>query len=100
MDLIIIVILMFIVVLIFKRVDNLVYFITIVDIFFRMIAFINSYIPIKEINNFLGQIPESIPAIINHYTGGIISDILMWGLVICYGMFESYAIRSLLKRNK
>jgi len=99
MDVVFIVVLLFVILLIFKSVDTMAYVVALTDIFFRIIAFINSYIPVKEINKFLNQIPSSIPAIINKYTGGIISDILMWALVICYAMFEVYVIRVLWKKR-
>ncbi len=100
MDLVFIVVLLFVILIIFKRIDNMAYVIAIIDIFLRIVAFINSYIPSKEINNFLDQLPRSVPAIINKYVGGTISDILMWALVICYGMFEVYAIRGLWKKRR
>lgn len=99
MDLITIIVFLFIIYLISKRVTSLLYFIAVIDIFFRIVAFINSYIPFREINNILYNIPASIPAIINKYSSGIISDILMWALVACYVMFESYIIQALFRRK-
>jgi hypothetical protein len=100
MDLVIIVVLLVLVVLISRRFTNLIYFIAIIDIFLRIIDFINCSIPVKEINNILSNIPISIPDVIYKYSSGFIANFLIWGLVACYIIFEYYVIKTLFKRKR
>lgn len=101
MHLIIILILLAIVIAIFRRVDAFVFFVAIVDIFLRIIAFIQTQVPDPEVASILNRyFPDNIPAIVYPYTdGGIIYTVFMWIFVIIYIIFEYYIIRSFLKRR-
>jgi len=87
-------------VLIFKRVSSFVYFIAIVDIFLRIIAFLASYVPIVEVRNFFANyFPNSVSGIISTYSSGIFETVLLWLLVINYIVFEFYIIRTFFKKK-
>lgn len=95
MDLVIIVILLAIVVFWFKTFSSFIYFIAITDIFFRIMTFIKIHIGIEEVASFIARyIPESILAILNTYSSGILNTILVWGYLICYIIFEIYIIKT------
>lgn len=87
-------------VLIFKKFSNIVYYIGIVDIFLRVLAFIASNIPIKEISNFIyTYFPSSISNIIDMYSNGIFNTILMWALCVLYIFLDIYLIRIFWKKK-
>lgn len=100
MDLVILLILVGIVVLIFKKFSSFIYFLAIVDIFLRIMTFIKLQISNYEIYNFLNKyIPTSIPGILNSYSTGILNTILIWLYVIAMIIFESYIIRTFFKKK-
>ncbi len=102
MDLLILVILLLIVILFFKRFSNVVYFIGIVDIFFRLFHIMKANIEIKEVVEFLNklQIPTSIPGLLAEYSTGILYTILVWGYIIIMWIFLSYVTKTFIKRKK
>jgi len=95
MDLVIIVILLAIVVFWFKTFNSFIYFMALTDIFFRIMTFIKLNIGVKAIADFIGKyIPESILAVLNNYSSGILNIILVWCYLICYIIFEIYIIKT------
>lgn len=95
MDLLIIVLIVLIIVCWFRKFSSFIYALAIIDIFLRILSFIAGNIGIKQISDFIhSYFPSSIPSVINSYSSGILNTILLWGFVICYGIFEFYIIRT------
>lgn len=95
MDLLIIVVLIVIAVCWFRKFSSFIYALAIIDIFLRLLTFIRSNLGIPVISEFIAKyFPASIPTVINTYSTGILNIILIWGFVICIGIFEFYIIRT------
>ena len=93
MDLVLIILVIAIIVvgIFFKDFKSVIYFIGIVDIFFRLLHKIASLINVKDLNDFLeNYIPSSIEAVINNYSSGILNTVLIWLLVLLYIYFLWY----------
>lgn len=100
MQLIILLILLAIVIMIFRRFDSFVFAMAIIDIFLRIVAFIQTQVPDPEIASILERyFPDSVPAIVGIYASGIVFTIFMWIYVALYIAFEYYIIRSFIKRR-
>lgn len=100
MQLIIILILLAIVIAVFRRFDAFIFFIAIVDIFLRIMAFFQTQVPDPEVASILARyFPASIPRLIGSYTSGIIYTVFIWLYVIVYIIFEYYIIRSFFRRR-
>ena len=98
MDIVIIFIILLIVALVFKRLDNTIIFFGLIDIFLRILNFIGNN-TIKELNTFINKyFPESIPAIIRGYSSGTLELVLIWAYVILMCLFLCYVFRMLLHR--
>ncbi|MBQ9181107.1 MAG: hypothetical protein IJ134_00475 [Bacilli bacterium] len=100
MDLLIIVIFILIIVCWFRKFSSFIYALAIIDIFLRIISFVAHNIGVKEISSFLIKyVPKSIPSVIDAYSSGILNSILLWGFVICYGIFEFYIIKTFIHKR-
>lgn len=100
MDLVILVILIGIVVFFFKQFSSFVYFMAIIDLFFRLFHMIATNLKIIEFTNFVNKyIPVSIPGVINNYSTGILNTLLIWGYIILMFIFEFYIIRTFLRKK-
>lgn len=97
---VIIIVILALAVMIFKKFSNVVYYIGIVDIFLRVLSFIAANIPVKEISNFIyTYFPSSVPSIINMYSSGIFNTILMWVLCVLYIFLDIYLIKIFWKKK-
>lgn len=84
----------------FRKLDSSVYFIASVDILFRILTFIKNNLGIEELSkNISKYFPESIPGIIDKYTDGVLSDILMWVYVAMFAVFLFYTVKILWKKR-
>lgn len=84
----------------FRSLSGSVYFVASLDIFFRILTFIRDNLGVGEISSFIRTyFPESIPSIINKYTDGILSTVLMWIYVIMFAVFLFYTVRILWKKR-
>ncbi len=102
-DLIVFVVLLIIVVMFFKRFSSFVFFIAIVDIFLRILAFIKNNIGLRDISILISKyLPESVFDIINRYTANIeiLNICLKWLFVGIMCIFLSYIIKIFLKKKK
>lgn len=100
MDLVILIVLIGIVVLIFKKFSTFIYFIAIIDIFLRILTFIKLQLSNFPIYGFLNKyIPASIPGILNAYSSGILNTVLIWLYVIGMMIFEFYIIKSFFRKK-
>lgn len=85
----------------FKNFKSVVYFIGIIEIFFRLTHKIVNLLNIKEITHFINKyIPESIEQIVNNYSSGLLNTVLIWILILLISYFEFYLITNWLKRKK
>lgn len=100
MDGIIIIIILIVVGVYFRRVDKIVMGVAIIDIFLRLFNYIISNIQINGISEYVEKyLPSSMPSIIGSYTTDIIYHILMWLYVICMAIFLGYTIRYFFKKK-
>ena len=101
MDLVIFIVLALIVVILFKSFDSFVYFFALVDILLRILDFLKQLLNIPELTTFLNQnVPTSILSMINHYSTGVFNQILTWGYLICFIVFEVYLIKYFMKTKR
>ncbi len=101
MDLVIFIVLALIVVILFKSFDSFVYFFAIIDILLRILDFLKQLLNIPELTSFLNQyVPTSILSMINHYSTGVFNQILTWGYLICFIVFEVYLIKYFMKTKR
>lgn len=101
MDLVIFIVLALIVVILFKSFDSFVYFFAIIDILLRILYFLKQLLNIPELTNFLNQyVPTSILSMINHYSTGVFNQILTWGYLICFIVFEVYLVKYFMKTKR
>ena len=100
-DVIVLVFLIVLVVMFFKRFSSFVFFMAIVDILLRILTFIKNNIGLSDVSALIGKyIPASIPAIIDKYCNGIINTILQWAFVILMCIFLGYIIKIFIKKKK
>ena len=102
-DLIVLVVLIFIVVMFFKRFSSFVFFMAIVDIFLRILTFIKNNIGLPDVAALINKyIPESIISIIDKYTATIpiLNGILRWAFVIIMMIFLSYIVKIFINKKK
>ncbi len=97
---VIILVIIAIAVMIFKKFSSVVYYIGIVDIFLRVLDFIANNIPVPVVTNFINSyFPNSITHIIEMYSSGIFTTVLLWALCIIYIILLSYLIRTFWKKK-
>ena len=100
-DLIVLVILLLIVIFCFRRFSSFVYAYAIIDIFLRLLHFLETNVPVPELQNLISKyFPNSIEAIICSYTSGIFETILLWVNFGMYAIFFKYVVRKLNKKKK
>ena len=102
-DLIVLIIAFIIVIMFFKRFSSFVFFVAIVDIFLRILAFIKNNIGLEDIAQVIGKyLPENVIAIIEKYTGSIpvICIILKWCFVGLMAIFLGYIIKIFIHKKK
>ena len=101
MDIIVIIlVILAVIVMIFKKFSSFVYYVCLVDIFLRILDFLANNIPLDFLSNFLNTyFPNSINHIIEMYTSGIFTTVLMWIMVLLYGILDFYLLRTFWKKN-
>ena len=101
MDLIIILVLIILTLIWFRRFSNVVYIICIIDMFLRIISKIEVLLGIKEFSNLVNRyLPDSLLAVINSYSSGIINTILVWLYVGIYVIFLYYVVCTFFRKKK
>ena len=100
-DLIVVVVLLLIVIFCFRRFSSFVYSYAIIDIFLRLLHFIEVNVPVQELQALISKyFSNSIEAIICNYTSGIIETILLWGNAIMYAIFLGYIVKIFIHKKK
>ena len=101
MDLIILVIMVGLIIFFYKKFRNVIYFLGIVEIFFRIIHVVGDMIGVKALNDAINKfIPESILSIFAKYSSGLLYDVIVWIFVILFVIFEYYLIRGFFAKSK
>ena len=84
----------------FRRFSKMVYAVAIIDIFLRLLNYISANIPIKGFNKWVSAIfPNSIPALLDNYMGGIVLTIFTWIYVALMVVFLFYIIRAFVRKR-
>lgn len=101
-NLIIFLIIIFAIVIVFRRFSSFVYAVCAMDILYRLLHFIADNIHVKELSNIINKyIPESVVSMVSKYTGngGLLYMLLVWFMFIMYAILLFYIIRILIKRK-
>lgn len=99
--LILLVVLIIVVGIFFKDFKSVVYFLGIVEIFFRLVHKIAILLEFKGFSNFVNQyIPSSLEGIIDTYSSGILHTVLLWILILLFVYFEWYLIKYWVGKKK
>ena len=102
-DLVILIIGIILVVMFFKRFSSFIFFLAIVEITLRILAFVKNNIGLGDVSNLIGKyLPENIFEIIDNYTSSIsvLCTILKWVFVFFMTTFLVYITKIFLKRKK
>ena len=101
MDVVIVLLVIGVIVFGFKRsFSGFVYAVGASDILFRLLAFLSGRLFSGEISGFISKyFPSSIPAVIDHYTDGLLYEILIWIFVCIIIVFEFYTLRIFFKKR-
>ena len=101
MDLIVLLLLVILTLIFFRRFSNVIYIICIIDMFLRILDRLEHLIGIPEFSNLVNKyFHNSILEIINAYTTGIVNLILVWLLLVVYIIFLVYVIRTFFRKKK
>lgn len=102
-DLIVLIVGVILVIMFFKRFSSFVFFIAIVEIALRILAFIKNNIGLGDVSKLIGKyLPENVFEIIDNYTGNIptLCIVLKWVFVGIMAIFLSYIIKIFIKKKK
>lgn len=100
-DVLVLIILMVVVIMFFKRFSSFVFFMAIVDIFLRILAFVKDNIGLPDVSALIGKyFPESVSAIISKYCSGLVNTILQWAFVIIMCIFLGYIVKIFIHKKK
>ncbi len=102
-DIIVLIVALIVVIMFFKRFSSFVFFVAIVDIFLRILAFIKNNIGLRDVAAVIGKyLPESMIAIIEKYTYSIpiLCIILKWCFVLIMAIFLGYIIKIFIHKKK
>ena len=100
-DLILMIIILILVFLYFRRWSKFVYAVAMIDIFLRILAFFRDNVPVPELRTLLKKyFSSSIPDIFLRYTSGMLYTVLMWILVVIYIFFFFYILKIFLKKRR
>ena len=100
-DLILLIVLIFIVVMFFKRFSSFVFCIAVFDIFFRILTFIKQNIPLEDVSSIMDKyIPTGVLGIISKYSSGIIETILSWIYLVIMAIFWFYITKIFISKKK
>ena len=97
---VIVLVLLAVAVMIFKKPSSFVYYICSIDILLRVLSFLADNLPLKFLTDFIhAYFPRSVDNIIAMYTSGIFSIVLVWILAILYVIFDVYVLKTLWKKG-
>lgn len=100
-DLFVLIALLVFVIIYSKRFQTYIFGFAMIDLLFRILNVINSYIPIESVKSFVkNYVPSSIPNIINKYTDDTINIVLIFVYVAIMVIFLYYTIKIFIKRKR
>ena len=100
-DAIVLAVFLVIVIIYSKRFQTYIFGFGMIDVLFRILNVICSYIPLKSIRSIINTyIPESVPGVINNYCSGILEMVLTFIYVIIMMIFLFYIVKLFIKRKK
>lgn len=100
LDLIVVLIVIIFGLIKYKRFSSYVYLFCFVDMFFRILTFINNNLNLGGIESFINTyIPESLYSVIIKYTSDIVETCLVWGYIALFLIFLYYTLQLLLKKK-
>ena len=101
MDLIIILLLVILTIIFFRKFSNVVYVICIIDIFLRILSRLEIMLGVPEFSTLINKyFHSSMLDIINSYSTGIINTILVWLLLAVYVVFLFYVTQTFFRKKK
>ena len=99
--LIVLVIAIVAVALFFRDFKSVVYFLGILEIFFRIVHKLASLLKLASFTSIVNKyIPNSLESIIDMYSSGILNTVLVWLLLLLFIAFEWYLIKYWVKKKK
>ena len=100
MDLIILVIAIVLIIFFYKKLRNVIYFLGILEIFFRLTHVVADALHIDAFNQFVdGYVPSSILSILDKYSSGLLYNVFVWLFIIIFVLFEYYLIKGFFKKK-
>lgn len=100
-DLIVLLVLIAVVFIFFRKFSSIVYAIFIIDLILRAMTYIKWNINLLDIKNVIDKyLPESVPGIIGRYLKGLPYTIVMWIYIILLFIFIGYLIRTFIKKRR
>lgn len=85
----------------FRKINNVIYTICVLDILFRVITRLESVLNISEFSYYVNKyIPESIEQIINKYTSGTLNEVLIYVYIGIYVIFTILIIKGMFKKGR
>lgn len=94
MEAIVLILIIVILVLLFKRTfSSVIYATVLVDLFLRLVAFFCSQIKLVD------SLPASFNAVIYNLTNGLLETILLWIIFAVYVLFFYYTLRIFIKKK-
>lgn len=100
MDLILFLILLVVVIIFYRDIKFVAYYIGILEILFRLLHYLGDNLPIIHMNSFVDKyLPNSVFSIFDGYVTGVIGDIINWAIVLLLAVFVFYLIRYFFKRK-
>lgn len=94
MEAIVLILIIVILVLLFKRTfSSVIYATVLVDLFLRLVAFFCSQIKLVD------SLPSSFNAVIYNLTNGLLETILLWIIFAVYVLFFYYTLRIFIKKK-
>ena len=101
MDVIVLGVAIVFVVIYSKRLQTYMFGFGAIDITFRILNIVCSFIPSKSVRTMINTyVPESVPAVINHYTKDMINMVLTFAYVLIMLLFLIYIFKVFIKRKK
>lgn len=101
MDLIVVIALILIIMLIFRKFSAFIYCFCFIDIFLIIVTRIKLTACTGEIYAFLNEyVPASILSIFSKYSSGLFEEILVWIYIVIYIIFEYYLARNIFSKKK